>query len=99
MYILKCSDGSYYTGSTSALEKRVAEHENGVYSTYTSGRLPVQVVYECPFPNAYDIVRAERQIKGWTRKKKEALIKNDFRLMHERAVCKNTTHFSNKTKA
>ena len=78
VYIVKCSDGSYYTGVTSNLEKRIAEHNSGIIEGYTSDRLPVNLVYSNRFGNINDAIRAEKQIKGWTRAKKEALIRGDF---------------------
>jgi predicted GIY-YIG superfamily endonuclease len=78
LYILKCSDGSYYTGSTVHLERRIAEHQEGVVKGYTSSRLPVEVVYVCEFPTEHDAFLRERQVKGWSRAKKEALIRSDF---------------------
>ena len=78
VYIVKCSYGSYYTGVTSNLEKRIAEHNSGIIKGYTSKRLPVKLVYSNIFHNVNDAIRAEKQIKVWTRAKKEALIRGDF---------------------
>jgi putative endonuclease len=78
VYILKCSDGSYYTGSTEDIEKRIYEHNNGIRSDYTMRRRPVELVFCEGFEKYYDAHKAERQIKNWSRKKKEALIKRDF---------------------
>jgi len=78
VYILRCSDGSYYTGSAIDLEKRVAEHMAGTYSGFTSKRLPVKLVFSCEMPTIHDAFLRERQIKGWTRRKKEALINRDW---------------------
>jgi len=78
VYIVKCSDGSYYTGVTSNLERRLNEHNSGSIKGYTSERLPVNLVYSNRFGNINDAIHAEKQIKGWSRAKKEALIKGDF---------------------
>ncbi len=78
VYILECADGSYYTGSSNNLILRLAEHEAGEGGRYTSGRLPVVLVYLCEFTTEHDAFLRERQIKGWSRRKKEALIRNDF---------------------
>lgn len=79
LYILKCADGSYYTGTTRAdLDKRVAEHQAGTFEGYTSTRLPVVLVYSEFFERITDAIAAERRIKGWSRAKKEALIRGDF---------------------
>lgn len=74
MYILKCSDDSYYTGHTDDLEKRLAEHMNCNFDNYTSTRLPVKLVYCEAFQTRDDAFVAERKIKKWTRSKKEILI-------------------------
>ena len=91
IYILKCSDESYYCGSTSNIAQRINEHIFHKYSGYTSARLPVELVFSQEFRDINDAIRAERQVKGWSRKKKEALIKGDFDLLHELAVCNNET--------
>ena len=96
VYILKCSDGSYYTGCTVNLEQRVNEHNFRKYDNYTSTRLPVELVYSHQFTNINDAIVAERQIKGWGRRKKEALINGDFNLLHNLAECKNETSHKNK---
>ena len=95
VYILKCSDNSYYTGSTSNLERRISEHQLGIFPGYTSKRLPIKLVYSCYFDNPNDSIAAERQIKGWSRSKKEALIKGDFKLLHKLSECKNESHSDN----
>ena len=76
VYMLQCADGSYYVGSARAdgLEKRVAEHEAGHYGGYTSSRRPVRLVWSENFDRITDAIAAERQIKGWGRAKKGALI-------------------------
>jgi len=96
VYILRCSDNSYYTGSTDNLEKRINEHKYGKYKGYTSTRLPVSLVYSQEFQNVKDAIKAERQIKSWSRKKKEALINGDFVLLHYLAECKNESNYINK---
>jgi len=83
VYILQCSDGSYYTGSTSNLEKRVSEHKLGIIKGYTSSRRPVKLVYSQYFPDVHEALLAERKIKCWSRKKKEALINNDFETLRK----------------
>ena len=79
MYILRCSDGSYYVGTTrDALGRRVAEHNAGTYGGYTAQRCPVALVYAQEFAAVTDAIAAERQLKGWRREKKEALIRGDL---------------------
>ncbi len=75
VYIVECADGSYYTGLTKqGVEARVWEHNQGVYKGYTSKRLPVKLVFCETYDRITDAIARERQIKGWNRKKKEALI-------------------------
>lgn len=78
VYILKCSDASYYTGVTNNLERRLEEHNSGIIKGYTSKRLPVKLVFSERFSDINDAIRLEKQLKGWSRKKKEALIEGDF---------------------
>ena len=98
VYILKCSDDSYYTGSTDNLIKRMNQHINGVFKGYTSSRLPIDLVYSKRFESMKEAYRAEMQIKGWSRKKKEALIDGNFDQLHELAKCINITNFENTEK-
>lgn len=77
-YILKCADDSYYTGSTDDLEKRFTQHQNGQGCEWTNSRLPVTLVWSQQFDSRDEARQAEHQIKRWTRRKKEALIRADF---------------------
>jgi putative endonuclease len=79
LYILRCSDGSYYVGTTrNNLETRIAEHEAAAFDGYTARRRPVVLVFQQYFERIEDAVSAERQVKGWRREKKEALILGDL---------------------
>jgi len=78
VYILRCADNSYYTGHTDNLEKRIAEHQAGEIEGYTSTRLPVLLVFSQEFPSREEAKTCERQIKGWSRGKKEALLRGDW---------------------
>ena len=78
VYILRCFDGSYYTGSTNNLELRLAQHAAGEGSQWTRSRLPVHLAFAQDFPSEHEAFLCERQIKGWSRAKKEALIRGDF---------------------
>ncbi len=79
VYILECSDGTYYTGITSDLTSRVASHQAGRYrESYTYSRRPVQLVFFCDFTEAAKAIAVEKQIKKWSRAKKEALILGEF---------------------
>jgi len=74
MYILKCSDQSLYTGSTIDLEKRLRQHQSGKGAKYTRQRLPVELVYSEEYALISEAFHREKQVQGWTRKKKIALI-------------------------
>ena len=73
-YILRCSDGSYYTGHTDNLEARIGQHQSGQIEGYTHSRRPVTLVWCQEFATRIEAQEAERRIKGWTRAKTEALI-------------------------
>ena len=78
MYILLCADGSYYTGSTRDLELRLQQHQSGEGANHTRKRLPVKLVYYEEYSRIDEAFHREKQVQGWSRKKKEALIKGDF---------------------
>jgi putative endonuclease len=79
VYIVRCADGSYYAGrSMVSVEKRISEHNLGVFDGYTKTRRPVTLVFSEHFDRVTDAIAFERQIKGWTRAKKEALIRRDW---------------------
>ena len=78
VYILLCADNSYYTGHTDNLDKRIAEHQAGEISGYTSGRRPVTLLFSQEFSTREEAMACERQIKGWRRSKKQALIRGDW---------------------
>ena len=82
VYILRCSDGSYYVCSTrDSLEAHVAKHNSGFYGGYTLSRRPVELIWSQDFDRITDAIAAERQLKGWGRAKKEALIAGDMNLL------------------
>jgi len=79
VYILRCADGRYYVGSARGdLDHRVAEHNAGHHHGWTKRRRPVELVFSQEFERIEDAIAAERQIKGWRRAKKEALIRGEF---------------------
>jgi putative endonuclease len=97
VYILKCKDSSYYTGITNDIERRLEEHNKGVdVKAYTFNRRPVVLVFTATINIATAAINFEKQVKGWSRKKKDALINGDFELLKELAECKNITHYQNK---
>ena len=81
VYILRCRDESYYTGRTVNVETRISEHNLGKGGDFTMRRRPVRLVWYYDFATEQEAYVVERQIKGWTRAKKEALIAGDFDLL------------------
>ena len=98
MYILECSDGSYYTGSTNNLELRIQQHQNGKGANHTKKRLPVKLAYFEAFERIDEAFYREKQVQGWSRKKKEALINGLPGELHKLSECMNETHFRNYEK-
>ena len=78
VYILRCADGSYYTGHTDNIEARVIAHQRGEIPRYTQRRRPVQLVFVEGVPSRQVAFERERQIKGWSRAKKQAMIEQDW---------------------
>ena len=79
VYILKCADGTYYVGLTKRpLEERIGEHQSGVVEGYTASRLPVELMFAEVFERIDEAITRERQLKGWSRVKKEALIQGAY---------------------
>ena len=74
LYILECADGSYYVGSTRNLDHRLMQHESGVVPSYTSTRLPVRLVCAEEFEHMHEAYAREKQVQGWSRAKRRALI-------------------------
>ncbi len=91
MYILKCADGSYYTGSTKDLELRLAQHQSGQGAKHTKKRLPVTLAYVEEFERIDEAFAREKQIQGWRREKKEALILGEFGRLPDLASTASTS--------
>jgi len=92
VYMLLCADGSFYVGITNNLELRLGQHEFGFDpSCYTFSRRPVKLVHSSGFQNVDDAIAWEKQLKGWSRAKKSALVANDWSRIHELAECVNET--------
>ena len=84
LYILRCDEGSYYTGTTrNELEQRLAEHQSGHFPGFTAKRRPVTLIYSEYFDQITDAIASERKVKGWSRAKKEALMAHDFQKLSE----------------
>lgn len=78
MYLLKCCDGTFYTGSTTHLERRLRQHQNGMGANYTKKRLPVELVYYEEYSQINEAFYREKQVQNWSQKKKQALVDGDF---------------------
>jgi putative endonuclease len=86
VYMLRCADGSFYVGITNNIEVRFWQHEHGLNgSCYTFKRRPVQLVYASDFPDVNAAIAWEKQLKGWSRAKKAALVKNDWKTVSQLA--------------
>ena len=86
VYVLKCADDSYYTGSTRrVIEERFAEHSAGLGGDYTRRRLPVVLIHVEHFQRITDAIAFERQFKGWSRAKKEAFLRGEFNALKMQA--------------
>ena len=90
VYILRCSDDSYYTGVTNDIDRRFAEHcEAKDTKAYTYSRRPLQLVFCEQFNNPNEAIEFEKQIKGWSRKKKQAIINREWEKLPELSKSKN----------
>jgi putative endonuclease len=78
VYILECADGSYYVGSTRNVKSRLWQHQQGLGAEYTTRRLPVRLAYAHEFVRVADAFSMEKRVQGWSRAKREALIRGDF---------------------
>ena len=78
VYMLKCADGSFYVGHTDNLPSRLNLPNLGLGNAYTASRLPVVVIWASDFPTRHEALSAELQLKGWSRAKKQALLRNDW---------------------
>lgn len=99
VYIVKCNDGSYYTGITNNIEKRLIQHNKGVNAdSYTYSRRPVNLVFYELFTDYNLALEWETRIKKWSVKKKEALINSDWKRLVEESKCKNETSHTNTSR-
>jgi putative endonuclease len=96
VYILKCSDDSYYTGVTNNLERRLNEHQYGVNEgSYTYFRRPVELKFFEEFKYINQAIEVEKKIKKWSKGKKKALIENNWDKIKELSICKNSSNSKN----
>jgi len=91
VYILQCSDGSYYTGYAEDIEARVKRHNEGKGGKYTNVRRPVRLLYSEPCKDKQSAIKREQQLKHWSRPKKEALINGDVKLLKQLSKKKKKT--------
>lgn len=84
-YILECADGSFYVGHTDDIDIRLGQHQAGTLGGYTAKRRPVTLLWSAQFPDREDAFRLERQLKGWSRAKKLALMAGAFEQLPELA--------------
>ncbi len=95
IYILECADSSFYTGSTIDLPRRLWEHENGLGANHIKKRLPVKLVYAEYYERVTDAFEREKQVQGWSRAKKIALMNSNWDRLHILAECRNYSHYKN----
>ncbi len=94
VYILKCSDNSFYTGISNNLKVRLAQHHEGCVKTaYTYSRRPLELVFAEVFQDVRLAIEWEKRIKGWSRAKKEALISDNWETLKELSICQNPSRF------
>ena len=90
LYILRCSDGSYYVGTArGSLESRIAQHNAGAFQGYTASRRPVELIFSQWSDRITDAIENERKVKKWSRAKKEAFIRGDFESLQQLAKRKS----------
>ena len=92
---MECADGSYYTGSTNNLEIRLLQHQNGEGANHTKKRLPVRLVYYEEFARIDEAFYREKQVQGWSRRKKDSLINELSDELKKAAECMNESHCKN----
>ncbi len=99
VYIALCLDDTYYTGVTNNVERTIEEHNNGNdANAYTYFRRPIKLIWQNKFNSNTEAINWEKKIKGWNRKKKEALMRGEFELLPYLAECKNETSHKNYKK-
>ena len=100
VYILQCADDSFYVGVTNNVGRRFIEHSAGIHvEAYTFSRRPLKLVFCKQFDSPMTAIKYEKQLKGWTKAKKIALINGDFELLHELAKCRNETCHLNQNES
>lgn len=95
MYILLCSNKTYYTGSTKNLQRRLLQHQTGRGANYTRKHGPVELLYYEGFSRIDWAFYREKQVQRWSQAKKEALMKGDVSELHHLSICQNESYFGN----
>lgn len=95
MYILECSNGTYYTGSTTDVRLRLKQHQDGEGANHTKKYLPVKLIYVEEYDHVSTAFYREKQVQGWSRKKKEALMQGKLKQLKTLSECQNESHYSN----
>ena len=97
VYILECSDNSYYTGVTNNMERKLHEHQSSENpQAFTYNKRPVKLVFCEEYQDIVQAIAFEKQIKGWTRKKKEAIIEGNWHKLKALSLCRNNSNYINK---
>lgn len=96
MYILECANGKYYVGSAQDLKSRIRQHQDGEGANFTKKFLPVRLVYFEEFEHVEQAFFREKQVQGWSRQKKQALMYGAEDCLHDMSECLNESHFRNK---
>lgn len=100
VYILKCADNSCYPGVTNDIDRRLYEQQTAINPTcYTARNRPLILIFCEHFEDINEAISFKKQIKGWTRKNKEAIINDNWDKLKELAICKNITSHTNFTKS
>jgi putative endonuclease len=93
VYMLECENGTYYTGSTIDLDRRMQQHFTGMGANHTRKYSPKKLVYLEIHSRIDMAFRREKQIQGWSHQKKKALIEGDLNELHRLSECRNETHY------
>ncbi len=96
IYLLECNDGAYYVGVTNNLNRRLKEHQAGISSgCFTNSRQPVRLKNYRVFENINEAIKVEKKLKRWSKAKKEAYFKRDWKALHDLSSCKNPSSHKN----
>ncbi len=95
--MLQCRDRTFYVGVTNSIDRRLAEHQTGIHpECYTYDRRPVSLVFVAEYRYILDAIDRGKQLKGWSRQKKQALMQEEWSMLHTLSECRNNTHARNR---